>query len=190
LSGAGALILVAEDQPLASLALRAQLEALDYRVLAAHDGDEALALGACFPVQVGLFDFRMPRRNGVEAAIALFAIAPTPIVLLSGFDPVNLPEPIPRPPIFASLTKPADLNDLRSALQEATAGFARWAAAEPGREALARQRLQERATIAAAIQRLADGGAPAVVAERLIEQARVEERPLIDLARDSLAAGP
>lgn len=188
MSGSGAVVLVAEDEPLASLALRAQLEALGHEVVGpARDGDEAVALGACFPAEIALFDFRMPRRNGIEAAKLLFEIAPTPVVLLSGFDSASLPEPIPRPPIFASLTKPADLADLRAALAAATEAFARWLAAQPEREALVLQRRSERATIARAVTGLARDTPIAAVAERLLEQAARENRSLLDIARHSLA---
>jgi two-component system, response regulator PdtaR len=186
-TGEGLVVLVAEDDPLASLALRAQLEALGYRVVGpARDGDEAVALGACFPVEIALFDFRMPRRNGLEAARALFDIAPTPVVLLSGFDSASLPEPIPRPPIFASLTKPADLADLRSALTSAANGFTQWLAAQPERETLVLRGRQDRAAIGLAVTRLARDTATAPVAERLLDQAARENRPLLDIARQCL----
>jgi two-component system, response regulator PdtaR len=189
-SDAGAIILVAEDEPLASLALRAQLEALGYQVIGpARDGNEAVALGACFPAEIALFDFRMPRRNGLDAAKALFDIAPTPVVLLSGFDAASLPEPIPRPPIFASVTKPADLADLRSAFATATDAFARWLAAQPEREELVLQKRRDRAIIAKAVTELARDTPVAAVAERLLEQAAREHRSLLDIARHSLAPG-
>jgi two-component system, response regulator PdtaR len=180
------LVLVAEDEPLASLALRAQLEVLGYRVLTTHDGEEAVAMGACFPVDICLFDFRMPRRTGLDAARALFELAPTPVVLLSGFDPFSMPEPIPRPPIFASITKPADLRDLRAALDEAAKLFESWVNAEPERRRVVDQRKQERATIASAVAALAGDGAQSPVAERLLRQAASEQRPLIDIARQTL----
>ncbi len=181
------LILVAEDEPLASMALRVQLEALDYRVLGpARDGDDAVALGACFPLDIALFDFRMPRRNGVEAAQALFQIAPTPVVLLTGIDVNSLPDPIPRPPIFGTLTKPADLDELRKALEAASRAFHGWLQAEPARMERVQALRQERHVIAAAVTALAGDSAPARVAARLLDQARREDRPAIDIARHAL----
>jgi two-component system, response regulator PdtaR len=186
-TGTRPVVLLAEDEPLASLALRAQLEALGYDVIGpARDGDEAVALGACFPAEIGVFDFRMPRRNGLDAAKALFELAPTPVVLLSGFEPVSLPEPIPRPPIFASLTKPADLADLRAALASATDTFTQWLTAQPERQTLVLHGRRDRATIARAVARLAGDRATAPAAERLLEQAARENRPLFDIARECL----
>lgn len=181
------LVLIAEDEPLASMALRAQLQALDYRVLGpAHNGHEALALGSCFPVDIAVFDYRMPGLTGLEAGQALFQRSPTPVVLLTGFDIINLPERIPKPPVFAAVTKPLDLGELRSALELAATEFGRWADAEPERHDLLRARRDERTTIARAVAALAQDGAPAPAAARLLEQADREDRPLIDVARDLL----
>jgi two-component system, response regulator PdtaR len=188
MTDASALILVAEDEPLASMALRAQLEALDYEVLGpARDGDEALALGTCFPIDLALFDFQMPRRNGLDAARALFDVAPVPVILLSGFEAANLPERIPRPPIFASATKPADLQDLRRAIATATEGFDLWLNAEPARQERVRELRAERTTIARAIASLdSHGRPPGAVARRLLETAANDARSPVDVARDIL----
>jgi two-component system, response regulator PdtaR len=180
-------VLVAEDEPLASMALRAQLEALDYQVLGpARNGDEAVALGACYPVDVALFDVRMPGRSGLEAAIDLFQLAPTPVVLLSGVANADLPDPLPRPPVFALITKPAGLDDIAGALDIARSRFQRWLDQDP---ANARSTLDrdQRATIGRATDRLADGQRSATAAARLLERARQEDRSPLAVARDILA---
>jgi two-component system, response regulator PdtaR len=184
----GLFILVAEDEPLASMALRAQLEALGHDVLGpARDGDEALALGLCFPIDAALFDFSMPRRTGLEAAHALFQAAPTPVILLSGFGAEHLPDRIPRPPIFASLTKPADLADLRSAVRTAAEGFTQWIAAETHREQRVANMRNQRATIARALESLGHPRPTARAAIELIDEAARQNRSLFDLARQRLA---
>jgi two-component system, response regulator PdtaR len=185
------LILAAEDEPLASMALRAQLEALGYEVLGpARDGNEAIALGTCFPIDIALFDFQMPRRNGLDAARGLFDVAPVPVILLSGFDAANLPDRIPRPPIFASVTKPADLNDLRKALDTAIKGFDHWLHAEPRRQQTVRDLRAERALIAAAIAALDhDHRGAATAATRLLDEAARQNRRPVDLAREILGLG-
>lgn len=180
------LVLVAEDEPLASMALRAQLEALEYQVLGpARNGDEAVALGACYPVDVALFDVRMPRRSGLQAAIDLFELAPTPIVLLSGVGAADLPDPLPRPPIFARITKPASLDDIAAALDLARARFERWIDDNGDTDvALDRDR---RTTIGRAVDQLADASRPAAAATRILDRARHENRAPVDVARDILA---
>jgi two-component system, response regulator PdtaR len=191
-TAAGVTVLVAEDEPLASMALRAQLEALGYRVTGpARDGEEAIALGRCFPVDVAIFDFRMPRMNGLDAAQRLFEAAPTPVVLLSGFDSRYLPDRIPRPPIFASLTKPAELKDLRAALGTALEAFEQWLAAEPDRRSRQGRLREERTVIGHAVSALSGDGSHARTASRLLAQAAAQNRPLVELARDLAAdAGP
>jgi two-component system, response regulator PdtaR len=185
------LILVAEDEPLASMALRAQLEALGFQVLGpARDGDEALALGSCFPIDLALFDFQMPKRTGLDAATALFDLAPVPVILLSGFDAANLPDRIPRPPIFASVTKPADLQDLRRAIATANQGFDHWLNAEPVRKQRVHELRQERTTIAQAIATLnPDGSPPTAATRRLLDTAASADRSPVDVAREILRQG-
>jgi two-component system, response regulator PdtaR len=184
------LILVAEDEPLASMALRAQLEALGYAVLGpARDGDEALVLGTCFPADLAIFDFQMPRRNGLDAAKALFDVAPLPVILLSGFDADNLPDRIPRPPIFASATKPADLRDLQRAIDTATEGFDLWLNAEPVRQGRVRELRQDRALIARAIHSLGGDSGPAGEARRFLDDAARAQKSPVDVARDILGDG-
>lgn len=182
-------IIVAEDEPLASMALRAQLEALGFAVTGpARDGEEAVALGRCYPADLAIFDFRMPRLSGLDAAHQLFDKAPTPVILLSGFDARNLPDQIPRPPIFASVTKPADMKDLRRALDTAVAGFDQWLDAEPRRQAIVRQSRDQRAAIAAVLSELAGGTSLARSAVQLLEQADREGREILEVAQE-IAAG-
>lgn len=179
------LVLVAEDEPLASMALRAQLEALEYQVLGpARNGDEAVALGACYPVDIALFDVRMPRRSGLQAAIDLFELAPTPVVLLSGVGAAELPDPLPRPPVFALITKPASLDDIAAALDIARSRFERWLD-EDGETDMAFHR-DRRTTIGRAVDHMASGERPAVAAARILDRAREEERAPVDVARDIL----
>lgn len=184
--GADRLVLVAEDEPLASMALRAQLEALEYNVLGpARDGDEAVALGACYPVDIALFDVRMPRRSGLQAAIDLFELAPTPVVLLSGVGAADLPDPLPRPPIFARITKPASLDDIAAALDIARSRFERWIDDDAGTDVAVHR--ARRATIGRAVDHLAGGERPAAAAARILDRARTEDRAPVDIARDILA---
>jgi two-component system, response regulator PdtaR len=186
---------VAEDEPLASMAIRAQLEALDFRVLGpARNGDEAVALGACFPVDVALFDMRMPGRTGLQAALDLFELAPTPVVLLTGVGTSDLPHPVPEPPIFAVLSKPVDLQDIRTALDTALSGFRHWTGEEsphphphPHRHEAQTGR---RATLSRAVTVLAAGGRPATAAARILERARDEGRTPADIADEILADDP
>ena len=182
------LVLLAEDEPLASMALRAQLEALDYRVIGpARNGDEAVALGACHPVDLGLFDLRMPGRSGIQAAVDLFDLAPTPIVLLTGVGSYDLPDPLPRPPIFEVLSKPVGLEELGRGLHTALTRFEGWTRNRDLHPGLGNGARHDRALVGRAVAALtASGDRQATVAARLLTRAREEDRTLADLAREIL----
>lgn len=177
--------IVAEDEAIASMALRAQLEALGYDVVGiARDGDDAVTLGRCFPVDVAVFDQRMPRRTGIEAATELFDHAPTPVVLLTGYSGADLPNPMPRPPIFATLTKPIGLADLQGGLARARAAFEEWTDGDPAVARAVHRSREERALIARVLRQQAGDGDLLPAATRFVDRARDEDRSLVDLARE------
>ena len=80
-------ILVADDDEAVRDMLVYLLRGRGYRVLAAADGEEALALFQKQPVDLALFDVMMPRLNGF-AACRMAKAQPetrlTPIVLITG----------------------------------------------------------------------------------------------------------
>lgn len=178
----GRLLLLAEDEPLASMALRAQAEALGYTVAAvARDGAQALALARCLPADLALLDMKMPGMTGLDAATRFFPAAPTPVLLLTGYGSADLPDPLPRPPVFGVLTKPAGLNELRRALERTGEHFRTWLETEGDPELVRRSR-QERRDIARAIQSLGDS-LDAVAAARFLERADAAGAHPAELAR-------
>jgi two-component system, response regulator PdtaR len=79
-------ILVAEDETLVRLDLRAMLADAGYDVCAeAADGFEAVALAAEHEPDVILMDANMPRLDGVAAARRILATRNVPIVMLTGY---------------------------------------------------------------------------------------------------------
>jgi CheY-like chemotaxis protein len=182
------LVLVAEDDPLASMAIRAQIEALGLRVLGpARNGYQAVALGNCFPVDVALFDYVMPGRTGLEAAYDLFESAPTPVVILTGLGAADLPQTTPLPPVFGFLSKPIELADLETAIHEARDRFHRWV--EDNGYPWEDQR-EDRATIGRAVVHSADGRRPAEAARLFIDRARKLGTTPLALARSVLTEAP
>lgn len=180
------LVLVAEDEPIASMALRAQLDALGCRVLGpARNGDDALALGTCFPIDLALLDVRMPGLTGVEVATELFQVAPTPVLLLTGFSGADLPDPMPRPPIFGVLTKPIGLTELRDGMDSAQASFRVWRESSPDRSTAVEASRRQRAVIQQAVERQEEPSAAA--AADILRTARAEGRSPADVAADLLA---
>jgi PAS domain S-box-containing protein len=79
-------LLLAEDNPMNSGALRDYLEARGYAVAVAHDGHEALGLADAIRPDVILMDIQMPGMDGLEAIGRLRALpahAATPIIALT-----------------------------------------------------------------------------------------------------------
>ena len=81
-------VLVAEDEEIVRDLVQLTLERAGYRVLAASDGDEALALRTSSdePIDILLTDMVMPGMNGAELAQRVLAASPqTPVVFMSGY---------------------------------------------------------------------------------------------------------
>ena len=184
MTGEGAVVLLAEDEPLASMALRAQVEALGHSVVAvARDGAEAAALARCVPADLAIFDMKMPAMTGLDAARDAFPDAPTPVLLLTGYGAADLPDPVPEPPIFSVVTKPVGLTDLGRAIGGALQRFDRWLHddhhADP--DAVRRAR-DDRRDIARALEATGENPTGAA-ALRFLARARDEGATPADLAR-------
>lgn len=82
-------ILIAEDEPLAAMAIEDLLIASGYAVLVAADGQEALEVaGRGESFDLLLTDLRMPRLGGRELIQRLRAARPDlPVVVMTGYAP-------------------------------------------------------------------------------------------------------
>src|SRR4051794_41212819 len=79
-------ILVAEDETIIRLDLRALLERSGFEVVAeAHDGEEAVALAREHEPDLAIMDVKMPRLDGIEAARRIVEERPIPIVMLTAY---------------------------------------------------------------------------------------------------------
>ena len=82
----GRLVLVAEDEPLVRSIVVKALTRLGHRVLAASDGEEALAIARQHPdLELLVTDVVMPRLGGVELVKALRARGPIAVLVMSGY---------------------------------------------------------------------------------------------------------
>ncbi len=77
-------VLIVEDQPELMRALRINLRARQYDVLAARNGREALALAASHPPDAILLDLGLPDIDGTEVIVELRRWCKAPIIVLSG----------------------------------------------------------------------------------------------------------
>jgi two-component system, OmpR family, KDP operon response regulator KdpE len=77
-------ILLVEDQPELLRALRINLRARQYDVLAARSGREALALATSHPPDAIILDLGLPDIDGTEVIVELRRWCRAPIIVLSG----------------------------------------------------------------------------------------------------------
>jgi CheY-like chemotaxis protein len=91
--GAGETVLLVEDEDAVRKFTGRVLAAGGYRVLEARRGEEALEIAARHTISALVTDLSMPGMSGYELAQRLSAAQPTiKIILMSGYDPADLPE--------------------------------------------------------------------------------------------------
>ncbi|HEY0834363.1 MAG TPA: response regulator [Azospirillum sp.] len=79
-------VLVAEDEPLAAMAIEDFLSRKGYRVTLAVDGVDAMERQSADPADIIVTDLRMPRMDGKGLIRALRAVDPAlPVVIMTGY---------------------------------------------------------------------------------------------------------
>jgi two-component system, response regulator PdtaR len=115
-------ILVAEDETIIRLDLRALLERAGFEVCAeARDGEEAVALARSERPDVAVLDVKMPKLDGIEAARAIMDERPIPIVMLTAYGQDELVSRAVEVGVFGYLVKPFRESDLLPAIHTARA---------------------------------------------------------------------
>jgi len=76
-------ILVAEDEPRYVWAIRTNLEARNYEVITASDGQQAVQLAADAQPDLVLLDIKMPGMNGYEACRRIREFSTMPIIMIT-----------------------------------------------------------------------------------------------------------
>ena len=115
-------VLIAEDETLIRMDLRAGLEAHGLEVCGeARDGNEAVDLAQRMQPDVVVLDVRMPGLDGLEAARQIQAARPTPLLLLTAYDDPELVTRAIDAGVSAYLVKPYHPSALVPALRTAVA---------------------------------------------------------------------
>ena len=143
-------LLIAEDETLIRLDLRATLEAAGFEVCAeARNGAEAVELARRERPDLAILAVKMPDVDGIEAARRMLAERPIPIVMLTAYGEADLVARAIEAGVFGYLVKPFRETDLLPAIQAARARHAELDAlreeAESLTEALAARKVVERA---------------------------------------------
>lgn len=126
-------ILIADDESIIRLGLKAMLREMGHEVLAAANGREALEMVRNHPVDLAILDIKMPFTDGLQAAKTLARTFPLPIIMLTAYSDQELIDKATDLPIHGYLVKPVQKGDVAAAISVALKRF---------RDA---QRLQEQA---------------------------------------------
>ncbi len=117
-------VLIAEDETIIRLDVRALLERAGHEVVAeARDGREAVALAAEHAPDLIVMDVRMPHMDGIEAAREISRARPVPIVMLTAYAEADLVSRASEAGAFGYLVKPFREVDLLPAIDTARARF-------------------------------------------------------------------
>jgi len=143
-------VLIAEDETIIRLDVRALLEKAGHEVVAeARDGHEAVALAATCEPDLIIMDVRMPHLDGIDAARQITGVRPVPIVMLTAYAENDLVTRASEAGAFGYLVKPFREVDLLPAIDTARARFDELSAlrdeAASLQEALASRKAVERA---------------------------------------------
>ena len=116
-------ILVVDDESLIAMAVHDQLEYLGHEVVGdASSAEEAIDLAARHAPDLILMDIHLGGMDGLEAAARINAARPTPVIILTGFPDKVLIDRGKDCGVVAHLLKPIDIDDLREAIEQVTAG--------------------------------------------------------------------
>ncbi len=143
-------VLIADDESIRLLSLRAQLQALGHKVVAeASNGQEAVVLAKAAQPDLAIMDIKMPVMDGIEAAERITQDRPIPIILLTAYSETQLVERAAQANISAYLMKPVAAEELLPAITLALTRFRQFQAlrqeVDDLREALEARKIIERA---------------------------------------------
>ncbi|MEO6794191.1 MAG: ANTAR domain-containing response regulator [Mycobacterium sp.] len=111
-------VLIAEDESLIRLDLAEMLREEGYDVVGeAADGQEAVELAELLRPDLVILDVKMPRRDGIDAALEIAGKRIAPIVMLTAFSQRELVERARDAGAMAYLVKPFSASDLVPAIE-------------------------------------------------------------------------
>jgi response regulator NasT len=180
-------ILIADDESLIRLGLRAMLTELGHEVIAAADGREALELARRHQPDLAILDVKMPLTDGLQAARALARARPLPILLLTAYSDQALIERAAELPIHGYLVKPVRPAELAAAIAVARRRFEE-AQALAERATELEETLQTRKVVDRAREKLMAGGLSGEEAYREIQRRARAARQTMRQAAEAILA--
>jgi AmiR/NasT family two-component response regulator len=182
-------ILVAEDETIIRLDLRALLEQAGFEVCGeARDGMEAVELARELEPDLAVMDVKMPRLDGIDAARRILEERPIPIVMVTAYGQDEIVSRAVEAGVYGYLVKPFREQDLLPAIHTARARHdelqALRAEAESLTEALAARKAIERAK---GLLMAKEGLTEREAFERLRRASQLSGRPLKVVAEALIA---
>lgn len=168
-------ILIADDESIIRLGLKAMLQEMGHQVVMAADGREALEQARRHQPDLAILDIKMPLTDGLQAAAALHRARPLPILLLTAFSEADLVDKATDLPIQGYLVKPVRPEELSAAITLAGKRFAEQQALQ-AKTAELRETLENRKLVERAKGKLMAAGLSEEVAYQMIQQQARQNR--------------
>lgn len=114
-------IVVAEDEFLVSLTIRAQLESMGYEVVGISEtGGQAIEMTKDLHPDLVIMDIGMPEMDGIEATRRIMVEVPTPVLVLTAYGDQSRIGAALAAGACGYLVKPAVAEQIRNAIEQAT----------------------------------------------------------------------
>jgi response regulator NasT len=181
-------ILVADDESIIRLGLRSMLEGMGHEVIVAANGSEAIRMAERQRPDMAILDIRMPYTDGLQAARAISARHPLPILFLTAYSEQDLIDRATDLPIHGYLVKPIQPEELGAAIAVAAKRFAE-SRALADRTAQLEADLAARKLIDRAKGKLMETGLSEDEAYRLIQERARRERLSMAAAAAAVLSG-
>ncbi len=143
-------VVVADDESIRLMSLKTQMESMGLQVVGeAVNGKQAVDLVCRLKPDLAVLDIKMPEMDGLEAAKAIAAEYPIPVIVLTAYSERSLAERAIEAGVFAYLMKPVSEDDLLPTILLAKSRFREFQDLRKGisdmKEALETRKLIERA---------------------------------------------
>jgi len=124
-------VLIADDDAVIRMDLRAMLEELGHEVVGeADNGETACYLARSLKPDLVILDVMMPKMNGLDAAAAINQERLAPVLLLTAYSEAAMIEKATQAGVLAYLVKPFRRQDVEPAIEIAIARYRELAALE------------------------------------------------------------
>lgn len=133
-------VLIADDEPVIRMDLRAMLEEMGHVVVGeADNGEAACYMARSLKPDLIILDIMMPKMNGLDAAARLSGERIAPVLLLTAYSEARMIEQATEAGVLAYLVKPFRRQELQPAIEIAVARYREMTALEGALENMQEQ---------------------------------------------------